>query len=87
MIADSGYPNLRKVITPFKRSDTRDVSHLRRLYIRKFNKKLSKGRILVVNTIGCLRMRFPVLKQTARIRKKNVSTIVLACGILHNLLN
>ena len=32
-------------------------------------------------------MRFPVLKQTARIRKKNVSTIVLACGILHNLLN
>jgi hypothetical protein len=32
-------------------------------------------------------MRFPVLKQTARIRKKNVSTIVLACGILYNLLN
>jgi hypothetical protein len=32
-------------------------------------------------------MRFPLLKQTCRVRKKNVSTLVLACGILHNLLN
>ena len=28
-----------------------------------------------------------MLKQTSRIRKKNVSTLVVACSILHNILN
>lgn len=32
-------------------------------------------------------MRFPILKQTCRIRKKNVTTIVMGTAILHNILN
>lgn len=32
-------------------------------------------------------MRFPILKQTCRIRKKNVTTLVMSCVILHNILN
>lgn len=32
-------------------------------------------------------MRFPILRQTCRIRKKNVSTIVMGTAILHNIFN
>ena len=32
-------------------------------------------------------MRFPILKYTNRLRLKNVSTVVYACVILHNILN
>jgi hypothetical protein len=32
-------------------------------------------------------MRFPILKDTNRMRLKNVTSIVYACVILHNMLN
>ena len=53
---------------------------------KKYNRRLSRGRILVENGIGALKMRFPILKNTMRIRRKNVSTIVMGCCILHNLM-
>lgn len=55
--------------------------------MKRFNKKLSSGRILVEQTIGAWKMRFPVIKNTCRIRAFNVSTIVLGTAILHNILN
>ena len=39
------------------------------------------------NTIGALKVRFPILKDTNRMRVKNVTSIVYACVILHNMLN
>lgn len=85
MIAgDSGYPNLYKLVTPYKRDATATAQDRRKR--RKFNRRLSKGRILVENTIGALKMRFPALKNTMRIRRKNFSTLLVACCIIHNMM-
>lgn len=55
--------------------------------IRRYKKRFSKGRVIVENSIGALKMRFPILKDTTRIRYKNVGTILYACVILHNIIN
>ena len=44
-------------------------------------------RIIVENTIGALKMRFPILKNTMRIRRRKFSTLLLGCVILHNTMN
>jgi hypothetical protein len=87
ILADSGYPNLRKVMTPYKKNEFNALPTIQKARIKKFNKRLSRGRILVEQTIGAWKMRFPILKQTCRIRKRNVTTIVMGTAILHNILN
>jgi hypothetical protein len=43
--------------------------------------------VLVEQTIGALKMRFPILKNTIRIRRKNVGVLIFGCAIIHNFLN
>lgn len=85
IIGDSGYPNLNKLITPYKRVSTITPHERRRR--NNYNRRLSKGRIIVENTIGALKMRFPILKNKIRIHRKNFSPLLMGCIILHNLMN
>jgi hypothetical protein len=88
LIGDTGYPNVRHLITPFKKNEWfRNLPIFQKRRIRRYNKRLSRGRVIVENTIGALKMRFPILKETTRIRYKNVGTIFYACAILHNIIN
>ena len=79
---DSAYPNLRKMVTPFKKVPGLSAGERRRR--KKYNRKLSRGRIVVEQAIGQLKMRFPILKNKMRVRRKNVPAIVHCLAILHN---
>ena len=85
IIGDSGYPNLSKLICPFKRDAS--VGPHKCMRRKRYNKRLSKGRIIVENTIGALKMRFPVLKNKIRVHRKNFSHLVMGSIILHNVMN
>lgn len=79
-MADSGYPYLRKDLTPYN-NEFNDLPGLQRNTIKKCNKRVSRGRILDENANGAWKMRFPIFKQTCRICKRNVTTI--GATILH----
>lgn len=83
ILGDSGYPNQLHLVTPFKSDATQGTESQR----RKFNKKISKARVRVEHAIGCLKLRFPMLKNRLHVRRKNVQTIVWACCVLHNFIN
>ena len=46
-----------------------------------------RARVLVENAIGRLYMRFSILDNRFRIKKKNYSSVFLACVALSNFLN
>lgn len=85
LLADSGYKLTPAIITPFRKSATRD----RR--VRDFNLHLAQARINVEHTIGMLKGRFQSLRglrisiRTAEDHQRCVHW-VLACVFLHNLL-
>ena len=85
ILGDSGYPNLSKLITPYKKSSR--ISAFERRRRHNYNKRVSKGRIIVENTIGALKMRFPILKNQIRLHKKKFSPLIMGCIILHNPMN
>ena len=85
ILGDSGYPNLTKLITPYKKGG--NITPYERRRRSNYNKRVSKGRIIVENTIGALKMRFPILKNKMRIRRKNFAHLIMGCVILHNLMN
>ena len=79
IIGDSAYPLLTWLITPFPFGPalTRDQ--------KKFNKKLSGGRVHVERAFGILKARWRCLLKRLDNEIENVSTVIIACCTLHNI--
>ena len=57
--------------------------------IRKavFNQRLCRARVVVENTIGILKKRFPVLRTGISLKDRELwSDLILVCGALHNMI-
>lgn len=79
IIADSAYPCLRNLLTPY-----RDNGHLTATQTY-FNYKLSNSRIAIEHTFGILKQKF---RQLYHLKLRNMHTIchfIRACCVLHNM--
>ena len=84
ILADSGYPTLRKMVPLWKREPGLDAAEREKR--TRFNKLAAVTRVTVEQAIGSLKLRFPILSETMRCRPWNASEIFLCCCGLHNLL-
>ena len=51
---------------------------------RPFNTKICKDRVMVKNTLGQLKSRFPMLRTPIRLSLEKVPSFIVACCVLHN---
>ena len=84
ILGDSAYPCSKHLVAVYKDDQQATAATARRR--RRFNKLVSSTRIVVEQSIGTLKMRFPVLQQTMRVKATNASKIMLACAAIHNFL-
>lgn len=77
ILGDEGYPLLPFLMTPFKNPITDEEIY--------YNKMHKRNRVVIENTFGQLKRRFPILKYVIRVKLENVPTFVIACCVLHNL--
>lgn len=79
LLADSGYPLLRWVMTPWRKHTTRDRRQ------KRFNKRLSATRVWVEVAIGLTKLWFKICanRMLTPDLKKAVQTVVV-CLTLHN---
>lgn len=79
IIGDSAYPPLRWIVKPYTLH-----RHLT-LEERQFNRSLSSTRSIVERAFGILKTRWRCLYKTLEQTVVNVSYIVMACCVLHNI--
>ena len=79
MLGDPAYPLLRWMMKPFPDCDRLTQEQ------RNFNYRLSKARVVVENAYGRLKGRWRVLMKKIDVRLEDVSDIVAACCVLHNI--
>ena len=81
---DSAYPSTRHMIAVHKRraADTPEEAARKEHY----NKCLASARILVEQTIGSVKCRFPILMNQSRLRRQTLPKVFLASCALHNFL-
>lgn len=79
ILADSGYPCLRHVLTPF-----RDRGQLTRQQ-RNYNITLSRNRYIIEHTFGLLKQKFRQLYHLKMRSIVNMVHLFRACCVLHNL--
>ena len=48
---------------------------------------VTRGRVIVENSIGRLKMRFNILANKVRVSKANFKYVFLTCVALHNFMN
>lgn len=53
----------------------------------RYNSMVTRGRVIVENAIGRLRMRFAILQGKCRIKKHNFKHVFLTCVALSNFFN
>jgi hypothetical protein len=83
-MGDNAYPCLDKLIPVYpKEAGLTEVEVRAR---KRFIMLLSSARIMVEQAIGTMKMRFPVLLSTMRMKRENCGAIILACCVLHNFL-
>ena len=80
LLGDCAYPLRVNLLTPFQ-----DNGHLTRWQVL-YNKKLSCTRSTVERTFGLLKGRFRRLQFLVMTRTDIIPTIVMACCVLHNLM-
>ncbi|XP_049307318.1 uncharacterized protein LOC115065769 isoform X1 [Bactrocera dorsalis] len=80
ILADSAYPLSKYLIAPY-----RDNGHLLREE-KQFNYYLSSTRVFIEQAFGILRGKFKILNHIDIQNMEEVSKVVLACVILHNLI-
>lgn len=79
ILGDSGYPCLKKLLTPFK-----DNGHISRRQ-RNYNYILSTNRYIIEHCFGILKQKF---RQLYHVKMRDIKFIVhfiRACTVLHNL--
>lgn len=79
ILADSAYPCLRNVLTPYR--DTGNLGEIERHY----NYKLSHCRIAIEHTFGMLKQKF---RQLYHLKLRDIPTMchfIRACCVLYNL--
>lgn len=81
ILADSAYPCLEHVLTPYK-----DNGHLNNLQ-KNYNYKLSQCRVDVENCFGILKQRFRQLYFCKLKKIEFLCHFTVACCVLHNLSN
>jgi len=79
IVADSGYPCNRFVMTPLSRVTTQAES--------LFNESIIRTRNCVERQYGVWKNRFPVLSLGIRMDVKQVEAIIVATAVLHNICN
>lgn len=77
VVADSGYENTSRVITPLSQVNT----HAENL----FNESLIRTRNCVERSYGVWKRRFPVLSLGLRMHIKKIQSIIVATAVLHNI--
>ncbi|XP_062608924.1 putative nuclease HARBI1 [Saccostrea cucullata] len=78
LLGDSAYPCKTYLMTPF--NTTNDVH-----YREKFNRALCRTRVLIEQTYGILKRRFPCLSVGLRTNPDRACMYVVACVMLHNI--
>ena len=79
LIADSAYPISPFLMKPFSQAEA-TIDPVK----RRFNTKICKDRVLVENTLGQLKSRFPMLRTPIRLSLEKVPSFIVACCVLHN---
>lgn len=84
IMGDNAYPCLSKLVPVFPKEAGLDQAEL---YARKrFNMLMSSARILVEQGLGTMKMRFPILRNEMRVKRRNCGRIIDAVASLHNFL-
>ncbi|XP_036340414.1 putative nuclease HARBI1 [Rhagoletis pomonella] len=80
LLADSAYPCTSNVVTPY-----RDNGHLTHQQ-KRFNIKLSSGRVAIEHTFGILKQRFRQLYY-CKLGVEKLCHFIRTCCVLHNIAN
>ena len=78
IIGDSAYPLKKWLVVPYKNNGHLSAKQ------KKFNRHLSRGRVVVENTIGMLKGRFRRLKYLEMYNLNEVQMVISAACVLHN---
>lgn len=72
------------MVTIYKDSASLPLSEKRRR--KRYNRIMSKLRIIIEQSIGSLKMRFPILRTEMRMRPRNCVRVMMACITIYNFL-
>ncbi|XP_061192915.1 putative nuclease HARBI1 [Saccostrea echinata] len=78
LLGDSGYPCRTYLMTPY--NNTNDVR-----YRERYNSALCRTRVLIEQTYGILKRRFPCLSIGLRTSPERACQYVITCVVLHNI--
>ena len=79
VLGDGAYPSLPWLLTPYQFGPALTRPQ------RKFNKKLSKGRVHAKRSFGILKARWRCLLKRLDNEIENVSSVIVTCCVLHNI--
>ena len=77
LLGDSGYGIAPYMMTPY-RDPTTPVQ-------KYYNKCHTSNRVVIENSFGHLKRRFPILRYGVRLKLENIPKCILSCFILHNI--
>ncbi|KAL3871268.1 hypothetical protein ACJMK2_039275 [Sinanodonta woodiana] len=77
LLGDSGYPCRKFLLTPYNAATTTKQ--------KKYNDALCKTRVIIEQTFGILKRRFPCLHTGMRVSPDKASLYTLSCVVLHNI--
>ena len=78
LVGDSGYPTVPFVLTPVRNNPVDPPSV-------RYNRAHVKTRNVVERTFGVVKRRFPCMSRGLGNKLSNVSHIIVACAVLHNI--
>ena len=77
LVGDSAYPCRPFLMTPFNQpGDEKE---------RRFNAALCRARVLIEQSFGILKRRFPCLQVGLRMSPERAAYVTMACVVLHNI--
>jgi hypothetical protein len=77
ILADEGYGISPFIMTPFKNAIT-NVE-------KRYNKIHTKNRVVIEQSFGQLKRRFPMLRYGLRLKLESIPMCIVACFMLHNI--